>query len=251
MTTNNTPQVFHFTDSLALRGMVIDGAPWFVAADICQALEIVNTTRALSSLDDDEQALHTMKGLSRGNNQANLVNESGLYALIFKSRKPAARQFKKWVTRDVLPSIRRTGGYQIGVSLDQQAALKIAVQRLAAAERASGATVFGRFKRKFAVASYAELDAARIDEALRWLDPEAQAPKVTVNRTNFYHLVHHAAYLAELVSAVLPGLRSLKYPKIEELHGHFTEVKCGAHHMARCHAADLEAERAGQAAQYR
>lgn len=91
---------------------MINNEPWFVAADICNALDIVNTTRALSGLDDDEQALHTMKGISKGNDNVNIINESGLYSLILRSRKPEAKKFKKWVTSEVLPSIRKTGSYQ-------------------------------------------------------------------------------------------------------------------------------------------
>jgi hypothetical protein len=79
---------------------------------VCCALSIANTTDALKRLDEDERALDSIEGISRGNDQVNLVNESGLYSLILGSRKPEARRFKKWVTSEVLPAIRKTGGYQ-------------------------------------------------------------------------------------------------------------------------------------------
>ncbi|MBJ8027273.1 BRO family protein [Bacillus cereus group sp. N21] len=83
----------------------------FIAKDVCDVLEIVNTTRALSRLDEDE--LHSMKVTdSLGRHQdTNAVNESGLYSLIMTSRKPQAKAFKKWITSEVIPSIRRDGGY--------------------------------------------------------------------------------------------------------------------------------------------
>lgn len=87
------------------------GEPWFVAADVCAVLELPNTTRALARLDPDEQALISIQGISRGNDQVNVVNEPGLYSLVLGSRKPEAKRFKRWVTHEVLPAIRKTGRY--------------------------------------------------------------------------------------------------------------------------------------------
>lgn len=101
-----------------VRSITIDGEPWFVAADVCAVLEVQNTTDALSRLDDDEKARLNL-GLPGGD--TNIINESGLYSLTLGSRKPQAKRFKKWVTGDVLPSIRKTGAYvgpdaQLGAS---------------------------------------------------------------------------------------------------------------------------------------
>ena len=109
---NITP--FNF-DALQVRAVLRDGEPWFVAADVCAALGVANVTDALSRLDDDETTLVSIEGGSgnggRQVREVNAVNESGLYSLILGSRKPEAKQFRRWVTSDVLPSIRRTGGY--------------------------------------------------------------------------------------------------------------------------------------------
>lgn len=92
-----------------------NGEPWFVAKDVCDVLEIQNPTDALKSLEEDERmTLDNTEGHSgkRGGAQFfNVVNESGLYALIFKSRKPEAKAFRKWVTSEVLPALRKTGTY--------------------------------------------------------------------------------------------------------------------------------------------
>lgn len=98
-------------EGFPVRMVEIDSAPWFVLVDVCCALEIMNPTRAAAKLDEDEKGLHTVKTLG-GEQQVNVINESGLYSLILTSRKPAAKRFKKWVTGEVLPAIRRTGRYE-------------------------------------------------------------------------------------------------------------------------------------------
>lgn len=85
-----------------------NGAPWFVAVDVCKALEHSNVTVALDRLDEDEKAKLNL-GLPGGD--TNCVNEPGLYSLVLGSRKPEAKSFKRWITHDVIPSIRKTGGY--------------------------------------------------------------------------------------------------------------------------------------------
>jgi len=86
------------------------GEPWFVAADVCEANAIKNASEACSRLDDDERGITTVDTPS-GEQQMLIINESGLYSLILTSRKPEAKRFKKWITADVLPSIRKTGAY--------------------------------------------------------------------------------------------------------------------------------------------
>lgn len=93
-----------------VRMQVIDGQPWFVAKDICDILDLSNPRKAVAALDDDEKGV-TTSDTPGGKQQVNIVNESGMYALIFQSRKPAARGFRKWVTSEVLPSIRKFGRY--------------------------------------------------------------------------------------------------------------------------------------------
>lgn len=89
-----------------------DGEIWFVAKDVCDALGINNPSQAVSYLDEDEQTLITNEGLSNSRNpHIVIINESGLYSLILRSRKPEAKKFKKWVTGEVLPSIRKHGAY--------------------------------------------------------------------------------------------------------------------------------------------
>ena len=113
-------QVFDYK-GLAVRTVEKDSEVWFVAKDVCDILELSNPTEALRSLDDDEKmTLTNSEGHSgqRGGAQSyNVINEPGMYKLIFKSRKAEAKEFTRWVTHEVLPQIRETGNY--GVNLTQ------------------------------------------------------------------------------------------------------------------------------------
>jgi anti-repressor protein len=106
-------QAFVFPRTKHKVRVVIDkhGNPWWVAKDVCDVLGIGNVSDALSRLDDDEKNTIVLNDGNRGNPNMTVVNESGLYALIMTSRKPEAKAFKKWVTSEVLPSIRKTGSY--------------------------------------------------------------------------------------------------------------------------------------------
>lgn len=88
------------------------GEPWFVAADVCQALEVRNPRKAVSRLDEDERDAVTLSDAIGRSQQMNAVSESGLYALIMGSRKPEAKTFRRWVTHEVLPTIRKSGRYE-------------------------------------------------------------------------------------------------------------------------------------------
>jgi prophage antirepressor-like protein len=102
----NTNSVNDFTT------IEIDGEPWFIAADVCAMLDIKNVSDAVSTLDDDEKLVSVIPR-SGQNRPTLLINESGLYNLIFRSKKPSAKEFRKWVTKEVIPAIRKTGSFGI------------------------------------------------------------------------------------------------------------------------------------------
>lgn len=98
-----------------VRAIAIDGEPWFVGKDVAEALGYSNTRKAIRDhLDDDEKMEERIVTPSRGKQKMTLINESGLYALILSSKLESAKKFKKWVTSEVLPSIRKNGGYIYG-----------------------------------------------------------------------------------------------------------------------------------------
>ena len=114
-TTNN--QVFNFGD-YRVRTIIKEGEPWFVAKDVCEALAHSDTSMAVRRLDEDEKGTSNVCTLS-GIQEMLTINESGLYSLILASRKPEAKAFKKWVTSEVLPSIRKQGKYEVKPTVPQ------------------------------------------------------------------------------------------------------------------------------------
>jgi prophage antirepressor-like protein len=102
--------IFAFSEGGEVRTVWRDGASWFVAVDVCRILDLDNSRQALSRLDDDEKGVISNDTLG-GPQRTAIVSESGLYALVLSSRKPAARKFRKWVTSEVLPALRRDGAY--------------------------------------------------------------------------------------------------------------------------------------------
>ncbi|UOK70209.1 Bro-N domain-containing protein [Ancylobacter polymorphus] len=106
-------KVFHDPQHDTFRVIDRNGEPWFVLLDVCKKLDIANPSDAASRLDDDEKdAVGITDAIGRAQKMT-VISESGLYSLILRSTKPEAKRFRKWVTSEVLPSIRKTGGYEL------------------------------------------------------------------------------------------------------------------------------------------
>ncbi|RIQ15842.1 hypothetical protein D0850_17015 [Bordetella avium] len=105
----HAPSVFNF-GTHEIRIVMRDGEPWFVCTDVASALGYLTAKDAARHLDDDEKGRHIVP-TPGGDQNVTIINESGLYALVLRSRKPEARKFAKWVTSEVLPTIRKTGSY--------------------------------------------------------------------------------------------------------------------------------------------
>lgn len=116
-----TLQIFEYENDDQFRTMEINGEPWFVLVDACRMLDIKNASDAAGRLDDDEKMTIALNegqsGVRGGARSMTLINESGLYSLILRSDKPEAKRFKKWITSEVLPTIRKTGGYHVRTTL--------------------------------------------------------------------------------------------------------------------------------------
>ena len=104
-------QIFENAEFGKIRTVVLDGEPWFVGKDVAAALGYSNASKALNDHVDEEDKLNNVSLSSLGQRGGWLVNESGVYSLVFGSKLPTAKAFKHWVTSEVLPSIRRTGSY--------------------------------------------------------------------------------------------------------------------------------------------
>lgn len=112
-------KIFENAEFGEIRAAEINGEPWFIAADVCRALEIGNSRQALTRLDDDEKNTVILNDGIPGNPNMTIINEAGLYALVLSSRKPEAKAFKRWVTHEVLPTIRQHGAYMTGTTLER------------------------------------------------------------------------------------------------------------------------------------
>lgn len=110
MLNQSTPTVFDYGGK-TVRTINFNDHHWFIAKDVCDSLGISRTSDGIEKLDDDEKLMRKISA-SGQNREMWIVNESGLYNLIFRSNKPEAKSFRKWVTSEVLPAIRRNGSYQ-------------------------------------------------------------------------------------------------------------------------------------------
>lgn len=111
----NVIETFRSQQFGEVRITLIDGEPWFFAADVCRAMEITNTSMATRVLDEDEKMTiqndSSHSGQRGGAQFFTVINEAGLYSLVLRSRKPEAKAFKRWILHEVIPIIRKTGGY--------------------------------------------------------------------------------------------------------------------------------------------
>ena len=208
----NELTVFDNSDFGSLRTIMIEGEPWFVAADVCRALEISNASDALKRLDDDvKMTIDSTEGHSgrRGGAQVlNVVNEPGLYTLVLGSRKPEAKAFRRWITHEVIPAIRKSGAYAVKLSpaeqLVAQAQLLVEQEkRLAALEgkiKVVEAALETRQKDVFSIAGYASIRGLKVDvstanllsrkatEMSREYDyPVSATPDPRFGKVNIYH----------------------------------------------------------------
>lgn len=129
----NEVQVFNF-EQMNVRTVIIDGEPWFVGKDVAVALGYSNTKDALNRHVDDEDKQRSRFTTSGQSREMTVINESGVYSLIFGSKLPSAKQFKRWVKTEVLPSIRKTGGYQ-GQSMTEMEIVAASANKLVQQEK--------------------------------------------------------------------------------------------------------------------
>ena len=176
MTASTAITPFNFNDS-EIRLIVRAGEPWFITADVARVLGYRDANNAGRVLDDDEKDTHIVS-TPGGDQKLTVINESGLYALVLRSRKPEARKFAKWVTAEVLPSIRKTGQYARPhnpaldydrISPAQAQDLKELVHAVVDSKVQGFAETWARLHKRFRVNSYLELPAARFEEARDYL----------------------------------------------------------------------------------
>ena len=174
----NEIRVFNSDQFGEVRTVTIDDEPWFVAADVCRALEIGNSRMATGGLDDGEEGVGLIDAPG-GHDELTIINEPGLYSLVLGSRKPEAKAFKRWITHEVIPALRKTGTYSLK-PMSQLEIAKISLdmlieqeKRLDSLEQENESTreqikelnakIATRVQDSYSVAGYASLRGIKLD----------------------------------------------------------------------------------------
>lgn len=263
-TSTGRGQVIPFRfESQPIRVTVIDGDPWFVASDVCRALSLTNTSKALKALDDDERS--NFKLGRQG--EANIINESGLFILILRSRDATKlgtpqHRFRKWVTAEVLPAIRKHGHYHdvegkmntlIGQTIGTDgfhmlgALIKGKVTHLSpCAQRRATSKIWSQTHAAFGVRSGADIPSHQLDAARNfiaayalegeWLPAAPQCTSVDADlplpdklakadQLNLHTLCQHVIQIRELYRHyhLYEALTQLGSPAGKQLHGHIVD----------------------------
>lgn len=173
--------------SLTILGTVLN--PLFVAQQICNVLGFTNPWKAIKDHVDPEDVCKVEVQTNGGKQLVNCVNESGLYALIFGSKLPKAKQFKRWVTNEVLPAIRRAGRYEVPtgdtITNAQQVAIQQAVARRAKKTAVYYQTIYRAIKARYQIPRYTELKQSQFEDCMRFIEtvdlsvPEVPASEPT------------------------------------------------------------------------
>lgn len=125
----NELQIFNSTEFGEVRTIIKDNEIWFVGKDVAKALGYSDTNKAVAMhVDDEDKQLNDKTSSSFGQRGATIINESGLYSLVLSSKLPKAKEFKRWITKEVIPSIRKYGGYIVNKPLNQLDILEKSIQ---------------------------------------------------------------------------------------------------------------------------
>lgn len=214
-----------------------NGDFWFVANDVCEILEITNARDAISRLDDDEKADVALTDISSNgveqSRKVNIINESGLYALILRSRKAMQKgtvqhKFRKWVTSEVLPSIRKTGQYRHTISEYQAHAISKAVKQKCQHNSTHYQTLYHALYDEFGITSYKELLASDFDNAMAFIVGYEFAPALNV--AFIQNILADTAYNNKKAQHEIDGIAHV----IKGLLHHIEDVQNRLNHSERC-----------------
>ncbi|HIC8528758.1 TPA: P22AR C-terminal domain-containing protein [Haemophilus influenzae] len=172
MTIQSQLSTFNF-ESNSIRTLVINNEPWFVAKDVCDAIGIDNNRKALLALDEDEKGV-TLSYTLGGQQEMNIISESGMYTLILRCRDAVKKgsiphRFRKWVTSEVLPTIRKTGKYESKTSVNDRTGLRNAVNMLVSKKGLIYSDAYHLIHQRFNVESIEDLTLEQLPEAVEYV----------------------------------------------------------------------------------
>ena len=177
MKTQSQLSTFNF-ESNSIRTLAINNEPWFVAVDICRALNLSSPSMAIANLDDDEKYTLSLtegiEGVGKQVQELNLVSESGMYTLILRCRDAVKKgsiphRFRKWVTAEVLPTIRKTGKYESKTSVNDRTGLRNAVNMLVSKKGLIYSDAYHLVHQRFNVESIEDLTLEQLPEAVEYV----------------------------------------------------------------------------------
>ena len=165
---NNSVQSFNFNQN-QIQVINKNGEAWFIASEVAAMLGYRDSYNMTRILDNDEKGTHNVSTLG-GNQDVSVINESGFYHAAFKSRKPEVKPFRKWVTSEVLPTIRKTGGYQVGqkTTADDRTGLRQAVAALVGRKGIDYSSAYSMIHQRFNVEAIEDIPADKLPEAVAY-----------------------------------------------------------------------------------
>ena len=172
MKTQSQLSTFNF-ESNSIRTLAIDNEPWFVAKDVCDAIGLTNSRMSLIALDEDEKGVSLIYTPS-GQQEMNIVSESGMYTLILRCRDAVKKgstphRFRKWVTSEVLPTIRKTGKYESKTSVNDRTGLRNAVNMLVSKKGLIYSEAYHLVHQRFNVESLEDLTLEQLPQAVEYV----------------------------------------------------------------------------------
>lgn len=177
MSNQSQLSTFNF-ESNSIRTLAINNEPWFVAVDICKALNLSSPSMAIANLDDDEKYTLSLtegiEGVGKQVQELNLVSESGMYTLILRCRDAVKKgsiphRFRKWVTAEVLPTIRKTRKYESKTSVNDRTGLRNAVNMLVSKKGLIYSEAYHLVHQRFNVESIEDLTLEQLPEAVEYV----------------------------------------------------------------------------------
>ena len=225
----NQVQYFNFNQN-AIQVINKNGEAWFIASEVAAMLGYRDSYNMTRILDNDAKGTHNVSTLG-GNQDVSVINESGFYHAAFKSRKPEVKPFRKWVTSEVLPTIRKTGGYQVGqkTTADDRTGLRQAVAALVGRKGIDYSSAYSMIHQRFNVETIEDIPADKLPEAVAYahaltlhtgltgevLDREplpAPQPALPISSNALYDLavaVRYGAYAIRMGKDVSAPLKQL------------------------------------------
>ena len=224
---NTSVQSFNFNQN-QIQVINKDGEAWFIASEIAAMFGYRDAANLTRILDDDEKGTHNVSTLG-GKQDVSVINESGFYHAAFKSRKAEVKPFRKWVTSEVLPAIRKTGGYQISDGLpakttaDDRTPLRQAVAALVGRKGIDYSTAYGMIHQRFNVGAIEDIPAEKLPEAVAYvhaltLSDDRQPLLDGLDIERLAVTVYYGAWALEMLDEVAAPLKQLGHPKATTMH---------------------------------